>query len=156
MKLYALQPGRGHARHNGATLRAPHRQCCLKGVITVAVNHSHLIELGLNFPGASLKFPFRLDLPVLDVRGKMFALLGRHGNYESVNLKTSPEEAGFQRQEYPGSVIPGYHMNKEHWNTVILNGSVPDGVVIEMLHESYQRVVAKLPHKDKLELGRTL
>lgn len=125
-------------------------------MITVAVNHSDLIELGLNFPGASLKFPFRLDLPVLDVRGKMFALLGKHENYESVNLKTSPEEAGSQRQAYPGSVIPGYHMNKEHWNTVILNGSVPDDVVIQMLHESYQRVVSKLPRKDKLGLYESL
>ncbi|WP_274435111.1 MmcQ/YjbR family DNA-binding protein [Alicyclobacillus sp. ALC3] len=118
----------------------------------MAVNHSHLIELGLKFPGASMKFPFRFDLPVLYVRGKMFALLGKQGSDQSVNLKTSPDEAGWQRQTYPGSVIPGYHMNKEHWNTVILNGNVPDDVVLQMLHESYQRVVSKLPHKDRIGL----
>ncbi|QQE81147.1 MmcQ/YjbR family DNA-binding protein [Alicyclobacillus sp. SO9] len=118
----------------------------------MTVNHSYLIELGLKLPGSSLRFPFRPDLPVLDVRGKMFALLGKHNNYESVNLKTNPEEAWSQRQTYPGSVIPGYHMNKEHWNTVILNGSVPDDVVVQMLHESYQRVVSKLRRKDRLAL----
>lgn len=121
----------------------------------MAVEHSYLIELGLKFPGVSLKFPFRPDLPVLDVRGKMFALLGKHENYESVNLKTCPQEAWSQRQAYPGSVIPGYHMNKEHWNTVILDGSVPDDVVIQMLHESYQLVVAKLRHKDRLGLDQS-
>jgi len=118
----------------------------------MTVDHSHLIELALNFPGASLKFPFRPDLPVLVVREKMFALFGKHENYESVNLKTCPDEAWSQRQTYPGSVIPGYHMNKEHWNTVILNSHVPDDVVIQMLHESYQRVVSKLLRKDKIGL----
>jgi predicted DNA-binding protein (MmcQ/YjbR family) len=118
----------------------------------MTLNHNRLLELGLNFAGTSVKYPFRFDLPVLYVKGKMFALLGRHGEFESVNLKASPEEAGLQRQAYPGSVLPGYHMNKEHWNTVVLDGTIPDDVIVEMLIDSYQRVIAKMPKKDRVGL----
>lgn len=109
------------------------------------LQHRQLIERGLTYQGTSLRFPFAFDIPVLYVADKMFALFGRHDGHESVNLKTSPDEAWIQRETYKGSVLPGYHMNKQHWNTVLLNGSVPDDVIEVMLQESYQRVVAKLP-----------
>lgn len=115
----------------------------------MTINHQQLIELGLSYKGTSLRYPFAMDLPVLYVRDKMFALLGKQQGFESVNLKTSPHEAWLQRETYSGSVLPGYHMNKQHWNTVILNGTVPDEVVIVMFQESYQRVVAKLPKADR-------
>ncbi len=115
----------------------------------MTLNHQLLIELGLSYHGTSLRYPFHMDLPVLYVRDKMFALLGKQQGEESVNLKTSPHEAWLQRETYPRAVIPGYHMNKQHWNTVILNGMVPDEVVIVMFQESYRLVVAKLSKVDR-------
>lgn len=115
----------------------------------MTINHQQLIELGLRYKGTSVRYPFRMDLPVLYVREKMFALLGKTDEIESVNVKTSPDEAWLQRETYKGSVLPGYHMNKQHWNTVLLNGTVPDEVILVMFQESYQRVVAKLPKADR-------
>jgi predicted DNA-binding protein (MmcQ/YjbR family) len=117
------------------------------------MDHQQLIELGLSYRGTSLRYPFDPELPVLYVRDKMFALLGQHHGVESVNLKTAPDEAWLQRETYPGAVLPGYHMNKRHWNTVVLNGEVPDDVVTGMLQESYRLVVAKLPRADRDILG---
>ncbi len=113
------------------------------------MNHQQLIELGLSYNGTSLRYPFDPGLPVLFVRDKMFALLGKHQGEESVNLKTSPDEAWMQRETYPRVVLPGYHMNKLHWNTIILNGVVPDEIIIEMFRESYLRVVANLKKTDR-------
>lgn len=121
------------------------------GESTLTVNHRQLIELGLSYKGTSLRYPFSVvsDLPVLYVRDKMFALLFNRDGIESVNLKTSSDEAWLQRETYRGSVFPGYHMNKQHWNTVILNGTVPDEVIIVMFRESYNRVVAKLSKRER-------
>ncbi len=116
------------------------------------MNHQQLIEIGLNYEGTSLKYPFAPDLPVLFVKNRMFALLGNLHGVEMVNLKTSPDEAWVHRETYPGSVLPGYHMNKKHWNTVLLNHTVPDDVILEMLWESYQRVIAKLPKIERESL----
>jgi predicted DNA-binding protein (MmcQ/YjbR family) len=120
------------------------------------LNHEKLIKLGLGFSGASLKTPFDPDMPVLYVRDKMFALFGRHREWESVNLKTDPDEAWLQRESYPDSVLPGYHMNKRHWNTVVLSGEVPGETVRQMLLESYRLVVAKLPKRVQAELAGSL
>ncbi|MFC0215865.1 MmcQ/YjbR family DNA-binding protein [Paenibacillus chartarius] len=117
------------------------------------MNHKRLIEYGLEFRATSLRYPFDPDLAVLYVREKMFALFGTRGGVESVNLKADPEEAWLQRETYPGSVLPGWHMNKRHWNTVLLDGTVPDEVVTAMLEESYRLVVAKLPKADREILG---
>ncbi|GBF77613.1 hypothetical protein PA598K_06170 [Paenibacillus sp. 598K] len=103
-----------------------------------------LMREGLSRPGTALRYPFDPDIPVLFVGSKMFALFGVHEGVERVNLKTQPEEAWLQRETYPGAVIPGYHMNKKHWNTVLLNGRVPNDVILTMLEESYQLVWAKL------------
>ncbi|USB33363.1 MmcQ/YjbR family DNA-binding protein [Paenibacillus sp. YPG26] len=116
------------------------------------MKHQELIELGLGYPGTRLDYPFDPSLPVLYVGSKMFALLTNHLDVPSVNLKTNPEEAWIQRESYPGAVIPGYHMNKRHWNTVLLNGQVPDEVIAAMLQESYQLVVAKMPKASRLLL----
>lgn len=117
------------------------------------MDHLRLIELGLLYPGTSLRYPFDPDLPVLYVGNKMFALLGRSGATESVNLKTSPDEAWLLRDSYPGSVLPGWHMNKKHWNTVLLNGTVPDEVIEQMLEESFRLVVAKMTKGEREKIG---
>ncbi|MCM3749750.1 MmcQ/YjbR family DNA-binding protein [Paenibacillus pasadenensis] len=120
------------------------------------MNHEKLLKTGLGYPGTSVKTPFYPDVPVLFVKEKMFALFGRTSDKESVNLKTSPDEAWLQRETYPGAVLPGYHMNKKHWNTVVLDGTVPDEVVLEMMRESYLLVVAGLPKKIQAELSGSL
>ncbi len=68
----------------------------------------------------------------------MFALTDIE-SFESINLKSLPEEAVQLREQYP-AVIPGYHMNKKHWNTVIMDGSVPDKRVQEWIDQSYNLV----------------
>ncbi|OXM13388.1 MmcQ/YjbR family DNA-binding protein [Paenibacillus herberti] len=120
------------------------------------MNHDKLITIGLGYPGTSVKTPFEPDLQVLYVKEKMFALFGHTGENESVNLKTSPDEAWLQRETYPGAVLPGYHMNKRHWNTVVLNGEVPEAVVESMMKESYLLVVAGMTKKAQAELAGSL
>jgi predicted DNA-binding protein (MmcQ/YjbR family) len=117
------------------------------------MDHQKLIALGLSYRGTSLRYPFDPGMPVLYVQEKMFALLGKRESIDSVNLKTSPDEAWLQRETYPGAVLPGYHMNKQHWNTVLLNGEVPDEMIFIMLKESYRLVVAKLPKAERERLN---
>lgn len=119
----------------------------------MTITQQHLIDLGLTYAGTSLRHPFRVDLPVLYVRERMFALFGTYTDVASVSLKTSPDEAWLQRETYKGAVLPGYHLNKQHWNTVLFNGIVPDDVLLIMFRESYLRVVSNLRKADRLALG---
>ena len=81
------------------------------------------------------------------VVGKMFALTDVEG-FESVNLKCDPEKAIELREKYD-AVIPGYHMNKKHWNTIIMDGSLSDILMKNLIDHSYELVVDKLPKKDR-------
>nr|WP_123043785.1 MmcQ/YjbR family DNA-binding protein [Cohnella candidum]AYQ75705.1 MmcQ/YjbR family DNA-binding protein [Cohnella candidum] len=116
------------------------------------MDHQVLIERSIGMPGVTLRYPFDPNLSVLYVGSKMFALLGSNGDRLSVNLKADPEEVWLLRQQYPRSVLPGYHMNKKHWNTVVLDGSVPDGEVLAMLEQSYQLVKAKLTRSERAQI----
>jgi predicted DNA-binding protein (MmcQ/YjbR family) len=116
------------------------------------MDHQTLIDYGQRKPGVSLQYPFDPNLPVLFVGSKMFALLGRTGPVPSVNLKAEPDETWLLRQQYPTSVLPGYHMNKKHWNTVLLDGTVPDDEVRAMLEQSYYLVFAKLSRQERNEI----
>lgn len=98
----------------------------------------------LSKPGAVEDFPFDTVTLVVKVGGKMFALVGINEDPQRLNLKALPEQAEVLRELYP-AVIPGYHMNKRHWNTVILDGSLPDEEVQGMIDESYRLVVQGLP-----------
>nr|WP_276353704.1 MmcQ/YjbR family DNA-binding protein [Cohnella sp. YIM B05605] len=119
------------------------------------MDHQAIIERCLQWPGVALKHPFDPHLPVLFVGSKMFALLGRTGESESVNLKADPEEAWLLRQQYPNAVLPGYHMNKKHWNTVVLDGTVPDREIAAMLEQSYRLAAARLTRSEKEGLSLT-
>ena len=106
-----------------------------------------LREACLSYLGAVETYPFGDDSPaVFKVGGKMFALsyLGRRGPM-SVSLKCDPPLAEQLRAAYP-EVTPGYHLNKRHWNTVVLNAGVGDDLVRDMLEDSYDLVVG-LPRK---------
>jgi predicted DNA-binding protein (MmcQ/YjbR family) len=83
-------------------------------------------------------FPFGEDTLVFKVKGKIFALANLDGDL-SVNLKCDPSYALELREKY-SSVTPGYHMNKMHWNTVLLDGSVPDKEVLSWIDHSYNLV----------------
>ena len=119
------------------------------------MTHDDIIAYGLKKRGAALRYPFDPQLPVLFVGSKMFALLGSHTGSPSVNLKADPEDAWLQRQQYPSAVTPGYHMNKRHWNTVHLDGTVPDDELKLMIDESYLLAARSLRKYEKEEIGFT-
>jgi predicted DNA-binding protein (MmcQ/YjbR family) len=104
-----------------------------------------LREYCISKKGVTEEFPFGEDTLVFKVGGKMFALTGLDGDL-SINLKCDPELAIELRERYP-AVQPGYHMNKTHWNTVFIDGSVSDKLVCEWIDHSYDIVVGKLPKK---------
>ncbi|MCQ4194994.1 MULTISPECIES: MmcQ/YjbR family DNA-binding protein [Streptomyces] len=113
-----------------------------------------LRDLCLSFNASVEDFPFNPETSVFKVLGKMFALSSLDGRPLTVNLKCDPDDAIRLRGEYPGLVVPGWHMNKRHWNTVTADGGLPDRVVRELVEDSYDLVVAGLPRAERLRLDR--
>ena len=105
----------------------------------------------LSLPEAVEDFPFGPETPVFKIRNKMFGFLRYKDGQAQINLKCNPDEAILMRDIFE-AVIPGYHMNKEHWNTVILNGSVPREEIENMIDTSYFLVVRNLRKADRLAL----
>ena len=108
----------------------------------------------LGFPGAREEKPFSRapDVVTFKVGGKIFAL-SRFGSGESlrVSLKCEPLIAEGLRAAYP-EIVPGYHLDKRHWNTVMLDGSLPDRMVVDMIEDSYDLVFARLPKARQAEI----
>ena len=102
-------------------------------------------------PGAVEDYPFGDDVAVFKVAGRMFALVPLGGTPGNISLKCDPELAVVLRGRYAG-VTPGYHLNKRHWNTVVLDGSVPGGEVLELIDHSYDLVVARLTRAQRDQL----
>jgi len=100
--------------------------------------------------GTEESFPFDDTTLVVKVGGKIFILINLQGD-SSMNLKCDPERAIELRESNP-AIIPGWHMNKKHWNTVILDGSLPKKLVLEMVDHSYNLVVKSLPGKIRSEV----
>ena len=101
------------------------------------------LEYGLTFPDTYQDAPFRDEnWQLIRVKGskKAFLWVYEKDGYINLNLKVKPEWRDFWRSAFP-SVIPGYHQNKEHWNTVILDGTIPDSDIRQMIAESYDLVV---------------
>ncbi len=96
-------------------------------------------------------YPFDATTLVFKVMNKMFALFAEDETPLRINLKCDPEEAQILRGMHE-SISPGYHMNKEHWNTVILDGSLPDELIYEMIDNSYDLVVKGLKKSDREKL----
>ena len=108
---------------------------------------------------ACIYHPFGPDVSVFKVKNKMFATLslgkgnekgtnGKMAGHYCINLKCDRDEAVILRDIFP-AIIPGYHMNKSQWNTVILDGSIPHGEIERMIDNSYLLVVSKLPKKEQ-------
>ncbi|MFF5981599.1 MmcQ/YjbR family DNA-binding protein [Streptomyces olindensis] len=113
-----------------------------------------LRALCLSFNAAVEDFPFSPEISVFKVRGKLFALSHLDARPLTVNLKCDPEDAIRLRGEHPGLIVPGWHMNKRHWNTVTADGDLPDQLVRELVEDSYDLVVAGLPRAERLRLDR--
>ncbi|MGD8190486.1 MmcQ/YjbR family DNA-binding protein [Brevibacillus ginsengisoli] len=106
------------------------------------------IEYGLSKKGAQETYPFGDDVLVIKVSSKMFALFGVKENVGTVSLKCEPEVAELLRMQYP-AVTPGYHLNKRHWNTILLDGSIPKEEVLSMIDDSYRLVYKSLTKAEK-------
>lgn len=98
--------------------------------------------------GAEVDFPFDDITMVIKVGGKMFALIATDIDPLNINLKCDPFIAEGLREKYD-AVIPGYHMNKKHWNTVILNNTIPWEIIKGMIDDSYDLVFSKLSIKNR-------
>lgn len=111
-----------------------------------------LHEHCLSFPGAEETFPFAPGVSVFKVEGKMFALSRLGAAPLNISLKCEPALAE-QLREAHSAVTPGYHLNKRHWNTVLIDGSLPDEMVLDLVEDSYDLVVSGLSRARRRALG---
>jgi predicted DNA-binding protein (MmcQ/YjbR family) len=108
------------------------------------VDASELRSWCLQQTGASEDFPFGPEHSVFKVAGKMFALSALDRTPLEVSVKCEPDLAVALRDSYP-EIRPGYHLNKRHWNTITLDGTLPDQLVRDLIEDSYDLVVSGLP-----------
>jgi len=104
------------------------------------MNIEILRDYAIQKPFVSEGFPFGDSLIVFKVNDKVFLLVPLDTNPLQFNVKCDPERAIELREEYPDAVLPGYHMNKKHWNTIIVDGALSNKQLLEMVDESYQLV----------------
>jgi predicted DNA-binding protein (MmcQ/YjbR family) len=116
------------------------------------VNAGALRERCLSFAGAEETFPFGPETSAFKVSGKIFALSGLDQAPLRVSLKCEPGLAEQLRQTH-AAVLPGYHLNKRHWNTVTVDGSLTDQVIRDMIEDSYDLVLSSLPRARQAALG---
>jgi predicted DNA-binding protein (MmcQ/YjbR family) len=108
------------------------------------VRPSELRDHCLSFPGAEETFPFGPENSVFKVAGKMFAISRLDGRPLRISVKCEPALAE-QLRNLHAAVLPGYHLNKRHWNTVIIDGSLPEAMIRDLIEDSYDLVVSRLP-----------
>lgn len=108
---------------------------------------SHILTL----PRVTEETPFGPDTLVYKILGKMFATLGFKDDQGRMNLKCNPDWALELREENE-AIIPGYHMNKKHWNTIVLDNSLPPALITELINHSYRLVIQCMPAKKRKEL----
>lgn len=108
----------------------------------------------LRKPGAVEDFPFGEQVSVFKVAGKMFALSDLDGLPLEVSLKCDPDLAEALRSQH-AAIRAGYHLNKRHWNTVVLDGSMREQAIADMIEDSYDLVVSRLPRAARRALGWT-
>jgi predicted DNA-binding protein (MmcQ/YjbR family) len=116
------------------------------------MNSEELRDHCLSFLGTEEEFPFGPQTSVFKVAGKIFALSRLAENPLRLSLKCDPPLAEQLRKAH-AAVLPGYHLNKRHWNTVIIDGSLPDRMITDMVEDSYDLVVSKLPRSRRRALG---
>jgi len=116
------------------------------------MDFNSLKDYCLGKPGTSEDFPFDMITLCFKVGTKIFALVGLENDPLRVNLKCDPEWAEELRDQYT-SIIPGYHMNKRYWNTVILDENVPDELIYRLIDRSYELVFNGLRKSDREKIG---
>jgi predicted DNA-binding protein (MmcQ/YjbR family) len=99
----------------------------------------------LSLAATAEEYPFGPQVAVYKVAGKMFALLSEDEDPQRVSLKLPPDEVEALKAQYEGTVLPGYHLNKRHWVTVLLDGVLDENEVRSLIEESYDLIVAALP-----------
>ena len=102
-----------------------------------------LREYALQLPDTEESLPFGPNALVFKVKGKMFLLIALDAEPLSFNAKCNPEEAVELREHYPQSVLPGYHTNKKHWNTVVIDGVLSTQQIFQFIKNSYHLVAGK-------------
>ncbi|MFZ1561134.1 MAG: MmcQ/YjbR family DNA-binding protein [Saprospiraceae bacterium] len=117
------------------------------------MNIESFTEYCLAKKGVSESFPFGGDTLVFKVMGKIFALTGMDETPCKANLKCDPEWAITLREEHE-DIQPGYHMNKKHWNTINIEGTLSDAYVMKLIDHSYDLVISALSSKDKAILNQ--
>ena len=103
------------------------------------MDHKTVEDYILSMPNAVLDYPFGEDVAVYKADDKMFALIAEKKEPVNVSLKCDPQLAEVLREKYV-TVLPGYHLNKKHWNTIILSGELPWDEVQALIRHSYQLV----------------
>ena len=111
-----------------------------------------LRALCLGFAGAEETYPFGPLTTVFKVHGKIFAIAHLDGDPQSISLKCEPALAEQLRADHE-AITPGYHLNKRHWNTVRMDGSLPAQLVRDLVEDSYDLVVESLPKRVRDDLG---
>ena len=110
------------------------------------MNHEVIREFALRFPHATEGFPFDESSLVFKVHGKIFAILNLNSQPPRINLKNRPER-NIELRESCDCILPGYHANKRHWNTVIASEYASWNLIQEMIETSYKLVWQKVPKK---------
>jgi len=105
-------------------------------------------------PGVTEDLPFDESVLAFRVGNKIFALTNLDAEEFSVNLKGRPQENILHREQYPEAVFPGYHMNKQHWNTVFPNNNLPSELFLQMVDQSFNLVFQSLPNKVRESLQK--
>lgn len=114
------------------------------------MNSEELREFCLSLRGVTESFPFDETTLVFKV-SKIFCLMSLDGDLR-ISIKNNPEKIVRLREEYP-AVIPGYHLNKSYWNTIYIDGTIPDEPIKTWIVESYNSIVESLPKKKQQELN---
>ncbi len=107
------------------------------------MNIEELREYVVQKPDVTEGFPFGEDTLVFKVKEKLFLLTGLDRSPLQFNVKCNPDKAIELRDEYPDCVLPGYHMNKKHWNTIIVDGTLSKKQLRQMIDDSYNLVSKK-------------
>ena len=117
------------------------------------MNLEELREYCLSLPHVTEDMPFGEDILVFRICNRIFVLTSLDSVPLRVSLKCDPERAVELREQYPDKIVAGYHLNKKHWNTVRIDGSLPDSLIKEWITDSYNLVVMGLPQKVRRELS---
>jgi predicted DNA-binding protein (MmcQ/YjbR family) len=107
------------------------------------MNIETLHDYAISKPNAEACFPFGEETLVFKVNGKVFLLASLDSHPLQFNVKCNPDKALELREQFPDAVLPGYHMNKKHWNTIIINGQLNNRQLQEMIDDSYTLVKGK-------------